>query len=195
MRKVLVANRGEIATRAFRAAYELGLRSVAVYTPEDRESVHRVKADEAYEIGEPGHPVRAYLDPELIADTAERVGADAVYPGYGFLSENPDLATACDERDITFVGPPASVLERVGDKVRARAAAREAELPLLEATDVLADVKEARAQAEELGLPVFIKAAHGGGGRGMRLVTDADELEEAIGAAMREAESAFGDPS
>src|ERR671938_1375672 len=119
MRKLLVANRGEIATRAFRAAYELGLRSVAVYTPEDRESVHRVKADEAYEIGEPGHPVRAYLDPELIAETAKQVGADAVYPGYGFLSENPDLATACAEAGITFVGPGADVLELTGNKARA----------------------------------------------------------------------------
>jgi len=194
MRKVLVANRGEIATRAFRAAYELGLRSVAVYTPEDRESVHRVKADEAYEIGEPGHPVRGYLDPVLIADTAKSVGADAVYPGYGFLSENPDLATACAERDITFVGPPAEVLERVGDKVRARAAAIEAGLPVLRATDLLDEDADLRALAEDLGMPVFVKAAHGGGGRGMRLVTDIAELEEAVGAARREAESAFGDP-
>ncbi len=144
MRKLLVTNRGEIATRAFRAAYELGLRSVAIYTPEDRESVHRVKADEAYEIGEPGHPVRAYLDPELIAETAKSVAADAVYPGYGFLSENPDLATACAERDITFVGPPASVLERVGDKVRARTAAREAGLPVLEAGETPSDTMRLR---------------------------------------------------
>jgi pyruvate carboxylase len=195
MRKVLVANRGEIATRAFRAAYELGLRSVAIYTPEDRESVHRVKADEAYEIGEPGHPVRGYLDPELIADTAKAVGADAVYPGYGFLSENPDLATACVARDITFVGPPAEVLERVGDKVRARAAAIEAGLPVLRATELLQEGADVVALAEELGMPVFVKAAHGGGGRGMRLVTDVGDLEEAVGAARREAESAFGNPA
>ena len=195
MRKVLVANRGEIATRAFRAAYELGLRSVAVYTPEDRESVHRVKADEAYEIGEPGHPVRGYLDPELIADTAKAVGADAVYPGYGFLSENPDLASACVARDLTFVGPPAEVLERVGDKVRARAAAIEAGLPVLRATELLEDGADVVALAEDLGMPVFVKAAHGGGGRGMRLVTDLDDLEEAVGAARREAESAFGNPA
>ena len=194
MRKVLVANRGEIATRAFRAAYELGLRSVAVYTPEDRESVHRVKADEAYEIGEPGHPVRGYLDPELIADTAKAVGADAVYPGYGFLSENPDLASACVARDLTFVGPPAEVLERVGDKVRARAAAIEAGLPVLRATELLEEGADVVALAEDLGMPVFVKAAHGGGGRGMRLVTDLDDLEEAVGAARREAESAFGNP-
>ena len=195
MRKVLVANRGEIATRAFRAAYELGLRSVAVYTPEDRESVHRVKADEAYEIGEPGHPVRGYLDPELIADTAKAVGADAVYPGYGFLSENPDLASACVARDLTFVGPPAEVLERVGDKVRARAAAIEAGLPVLRATELLEEGADVVALAEDLGMPVFVKAAHGGGGRGMRLVTDLDDLEEAVGAARREAESAFGNPA
>jgi pyruvate carboxylase len=195
MRKVLVANRGEIATRAFRAAYELGLRSVAVYTPEDRESVHRVKADEAYEIGEPGHPVRGYLDPELIADTAKAVGADAVYPGYGFLSENPDLASACVARDLTFVGPPAEVLERVGDKVRARAAAIEAGLPVLRATELLEEGADVVALAEDLGMPVFVKAAHGGGGRGMRLVTHLDDLEEAVGAARREAESAFGNPA
>jgi pyruvate carboxylase len=192
MRKLLVANRGEIATRAFRAAYELGLRSVAIYTPEDRESAHRVKADEAYEIGEPGHPVRGYLDPELIAETAKSVGADAVYPGYGFLSENPDLATACVERDITFVGPPATVLERVGDKVRARSAALEAGLPVLRATDLLDKDADVEALAEELGMPVFVKAAHGGGGRGMRLVTDLADLPEAVAAARREAESAFG---
>jgi pyruvate carboxylase len=195
MRKLLVANRGEIATRAFRAAYELGLRSVAIYTPEDRESAHRVKADEAYEIGQPGHPVRGYLDPELIADTAKSVGADAVYPGYGFLSENPDLATACVERDITFVGPPAEVLERVGDKVRARTAAVEAGLPVLSATDLLDEDADVAALAEELGMPVFVKAAHGGGGRGMRLVTDRADLPEAVAAARREAESAFGNPA
>ena len=115
MRKLLVANRGEIAIRAFRAAYELGLRSVAVYTPEDRGSMHRVKADEAYEIGETGHPVRAYLNPETMAALAERVGADAVYPGYGFLSENPELARACERVGLTFVGPPPAVLRTVGD--------------------------------------------------------------------------------
>ncbi len=195
MRKVLVANRGEIATRAFRAAYELGLRSVAIYTPEDRESVHRVKADEAYEIGEPGHPVRGYLDPELIAETAKSVGADAVYPGYGFLSENPDLATACAERGLTFVGPPAEVLERVGDKVRARAAAIEAGLPVLEATELLEEDADVEALAEGLGMPVFVKAAHGGGGRGMRLVAELADLTEAVAAARREAESAFGNPA
>jgi pyruvate carboxylase len=106
LEKVLVANRGEIAVRAFRAAYELGIRTVAVYTPEDRSSLHRQKADEGYEIGEPGHPVRAYLDVETLVGTAKKVGADAVYPGYGFLSESPALSEACREAGLTFVGPP-----------------------------------------------------------------------------------------
>ena len=122
--KVLVANRGEIAVRAFRAAYELGAGTVAVFPHEDRNSVHRLKADESYEIGEPGHPVRAYLDVGEIVRAAQRAGADAVYPGYGFLSENPELAEACAAAGITFVGPSAAVLELTGDKSRAIAAAR-----------------------------------------------------------------------
>ena len=118
--KLLVANRGEIAVRAFRAAYELGVRSVAVYAPEDRDSVHRLKADESYEIGVPGRPVSTYLDVDLVVETAVRVGADAVYPGYGFLAENPQLARACERAKIRFVGPPADVLGLAGDKTRAR---------------------------------------------------------------------------
>ena len=117
--KVLVANRGEIAIRAFRAAYEVGARTVAVFPHEDRWSEHRLKADEAYEIGERGHPVRAYLDPDAIVEVAVRAGADAVYPGYGFLSENPDLAEACANAGITFVGPTAEVLTLTGNKARA----------------------------------------------------------------------------
>ncbi len=118
LRKVMVANRGEIAIRAFRAAYELGIRTVAVYTPEDRGSLHRQKADEAYEIGEVGHPVRAYLDIETLVRTAKRVGADAVYPG--FLSESAAFSRACEEAGLTFVGPPPGVLSLTGDKMRAR---------------------------------------------------------------------------
>ncbi|WP_319943545.1 biotin carboxylase N-terminal domain-containing protein, partial [Nocardia aurantia] len=122
--KVLVANRGEIAIRAFRAAYELGVGTVAVFPYEDRNSVHRLKADESYQIGTPGHPVRAYLSIPEILEAATSAGADAIYPGYGFLSENPDLAAACVEAGITFVGPSASVLELTGNKARAIAAAR-----------------------------------------------------------------------
>src|SRR5262249_40272945 len=129
--KLLVANRGEIAVRACRAAYELGIGSVAVYAQEDRLSLHRQKADEAYLIGEPGHPVRAYLTVEELVAPALRVGADAVYPGYGFLSESPELAEACERAGLTFVGPPASVLRLAGNKIEAVAAARRAGLPVL----------------------------------------------------------------
>ena len=129
--KILVANRGEIAIRAFRAAYEMGITTVAVYPYEDRNSQHRLKADESYQIGEMGHPVRAYLSVDEIIRVAKQAGCDAVYPGYGFLSENPDLAAACAEAGITFVGPGADVLELTGNKARAIAAARAAGLPVL----------------------------------------------------------------
>ncbi|MFS2293723.1 MAG: pyruvate carboxylase, partial [Actinomadura sp.] len=129
--KLLVANRGEIAVRALRAAYELGIASVAVYAHEDRFSLHRQKADEAYEIGRRGHPVRAYLDIDGIIETALRVGADAVYPGYGFLSESPELAEACERNGIKFVGPPSSVLRLAGNKIEAVESARRAGLPVL----------------------------------------------------------------
>src|ERR687890_842698 len=129
--KVLVANRGEIAIRAFRAAYEMGAQTVAVFPYEDRNSEHRLKADEAYQIGELGRPVRPYLDVEAIVRTAVRAGADAVYPGYGFLSENPRLAEACAEAGITFIGPTADILTLTGNKARAIAAARQAGVPTL----------------------------------------------------------------
>ncbi|MBC7289753.1 MAG: pyruvate carboxylase [Actinotalea sp.] len=193
--KVLVANRAEIAVRGFRAAFELGARTVAVFPHEDRNSEHRLKADEAYAIGEPGHPVRAYLDVQEIVRVARDSGADAVYPGYGFLSENPDLARACQEAGITFIGPPPEVLELAGNKVRALQAAREAGIPVLASTAPSSDVAELVAAAEEIGFPVFVKAVAGGGGRGMRRVDTPDRLEESLRAAMREAESAFGDPT
>ncbi|QSE41308.1 pyruvate carboxylase [Rhodococcus erythropolis] len=192
-RKVLVANRGEIAIRAFRAAYELGSATVAVFPFEDRNSVHRTKADEAYEIGEPGHPVRNYLSVDAIIDAAVRSGADAVYPGYGFLSENPDLAAACAAAGITFVGPSAEVLELTGNKARAIAAARAAGLPVLASSEPSTDLEALAAAAKSMTFPVFVKAVAGGGGRGMRRVADMAGLQEAIEAASREAESAFGD--
>ena len=191
--KVLVANRGEIATRAFRAANELGIRSVAVYAPEDRDSVHRLKADEAYEIGAPGHPVSTYLDPDIAVAVALRVGADAIYPGYGFMSENPELARACAAAGLVFVGPPPEVLGLAGDKTRARAAARDAGVPVLDASEPVETAAEALAAAERIGFPVFVKASHGGGGRGMRLVTDPARLAASLEEARNEAAAAFGD--
>jgi len=193
--KVLVANRGEIAIRAFRAAYEMGARTVAVFPYEDRWSEHRLRADEAHEIGERGHPVRSYLDPEAIVEVAVRAGADAVYPGYGFLSENPALAEACVNAGITFVGPPATVLELTGNKARAIAAAKEAGVPTLAGVDPSTDVAALVEAASVLPFPVFVKAVAGGGGRGMRRVDDPARLREAVEACMREGEAAFGDPT
>lgn len=193
--KVLVANRGEIAIRAFRAAYELGLTTVAVYPYEDRNSQHRLKADESYQIGEQGHPVRAYLSVDEIIRVALDAGADAIYPGYGFLSENPDLARACEQAGITFVGPSADVLELTGNKARAIAEARKAGLPVLASSAPSSSVTELLTAAESMSFPVFVKAVAGGGGRGMRRVDEPDNLKEAIEAASREAQSAFGDPT
>lgn len=193
--KILVANRGEIAIRAFRAAYELGARTVAVYPYEDRGSLHRLKADEAYVIGEPGHPVRAYLDVSEIIRVARESGADAIYPGYGFLSENPELAAAAAGAGITFIGPGEHVLEMAGNKVTAKEHAIAAGVPVLASTPPSRDVDELLAGADAVGFPVFAKAVAGGGGRGMRRVETKAELREALEAAMREADSAFGDPT
>jgi pyruvate carboxylase len=193
--KILVANRGEIAIRAFRAAHELGARTVAVFPYEDRGSEHRVRADEAYEIGEFGHPVRAYLDPALIVATALKAGADAVYPGYGFLSENPDLAEECAAAGITFIGPGKSVLELTGNKATAIAAAKAAGVPVLRSVPSSRDADALMAASDELRFPLFVKAVAGGGGRGMRRVGDPAGLRDAIGSSMREADGAFGDPT
>jgi pyruvate carboxylase len=193
--KILVANRGEIAIRAFRAGYELGAKTVAVFPYEDRNSIHRQKADEAYLIGEEGHPVRAYLNVDEIIRVAKEAGADAIYPGYGFLSENPELARAAAEAGITFVGPPAEVLELAGHKVHALEAARKAGIPVLRSSAPSANVEELLAEADKIGFPIFVKAVAGGGGRGMRRVDVREALPEALNAAMREADAAFGDPT
>jgi pyruvate carboxylase len=193
--KILVANRGEIAIRAFRAAYELGAKTVAVYPYEDRNSLHRLKADEAYLIGEEGHPVRAYLDVAEIIRVAKESGADAIYPGYGFLSENPDLAEAAAQNGITFIGPGRSVLEMAGNKVTAKEHAISAGVPVLKSTPATTDIDVLLKGADEIGFPVFAKAVAGGGGRGMRRVDTLEELRPALEAAMREADSAFGDPT
>ncbi|OII11894.1 pyruvate carboxylase [Curtobacterium sp. MCBA15_008] len=193
--KILVANRGEIAIRAFRAAYELGARTVAVYPYEDRNSLHRLKADEAYLIGERGHPVRAYLDVSEIVRVAQESGADAIYPGYGFLSENPELAAAAAAAGITFIGPGEHVLEMAGNKVTAKEHAIAAGVPVLASTPASRDIDELIDGADAIGFPVFAKAVAGGGGRGMRRVETKPELRAALEEAMREADSAFGDPT
>ena len=193
MQKVLVANRSEIAVRVMRAAHELDLQTVAVYTPEDRTALHRTKAGEAYQLGEPGHPVRGYLDIGALLDVAKRSGADALHPGYGFLSESAALASACAEAGITFVGPPPQVLRLTGDKVSARDAAVRAGLPVLRASLPLPDGAGASGAAGDVGFPLFVKASAGGGGRGLRLVRTETELADAVTSASREAAAAFGD--
>ena len=187
MRKLLVANRSEIAIRVFRTAHELGIRDVAIYSHEDRFALHRFKADEAYQVGKPGEPIRAYLDIPGIVGLAKEVGADAIHPGYGFLSENAQFARACAEAGITFVGPQPDILDQLGDKVAARRIAQKAGVPVLSGGDKpVASADEAKALAERLGYPVIVKASMGGGGRGMRVVQTADKLEEAIESARRE---------
>src|SRR6476620_4233532 len=173
----------------------MGIATVAVYPYEDRNSLHRLKADESYQIGEKGHPVRAYLSVDEIIRVAQQAGSDAIYPGYVFLSENPDLAAACAAAGIAFVGPGAEILELAGNKSRAIAAARAAGLPVLNSSEPSSSIDELMAAAATMEFPLFVKAVSGGGGRGMRRVTDASALPEAVEAASREAESAFGDPT
>jgi pyruvate carboxylase len=193
MRKLLVANRSEIAIRVFRTGHELGIRTVAIYSYEDRFALHRFKADEAYLIGRHGEPIRSYLNIDSIISLAREHGVDMIHPGYGFLSENASFARACEEAGIAFVGPRPEVLEKLGDKVAARRIAREAGVPVLGGSDApIKSIAEAKSLARKLGYPVMVKAAMGGGGRGMRAVESADQLEEAIESARREAGAAFG---
>lgn len=195
MRKLLVANRGEIAIRVFRTTHELGIRTVAIYSYEDRFALHRFKADEAYLVGKSGEPIRSYLDIDAIIGLARDHGVEAIHPGYGFLSENPAFARACQAAGIIFVGPRPEVLEQLGDKVVARRLARQAGVPVLGGSDAaVKTIAEAKALARKLGYPVMVKAAMGGGGRGMRAVEGPEQLEEAIEAARREAGAAFGVP-
>ncbi|RRJ86256.1 pyruvate carboxylase [Gulosibacter macacae] len=192
-KKILVANRGEIAIRGFRAAVELGARTVAVYPFEDRNSLHRLKADEAYEIGSEGSPVQAYLNINEIIRVALESGADAIYPGYGFLAENAELARACAENGIKFIGPSAEVLENAGNKVHAKEQAIRAGVPVLRSSEPSTDLDYLISAADEIGYPVFAKAVAGGGGRGMRRVETREDLRAALESAMKEAKSAFGD--
>src|SRR5262249_19162101 len=170
-RKLLVANRSEIAIRVFRAATELGLRTLAVYAQEDRLAIHRFKADEAYVVGEGKGPVGAYLDIPGIISLAKEKGVDFIHPGYGFLSENAEFAKACTEAGITFVGPDEKLLRMMGDKTAARSLAQKVGVPTLPGTeDPISDSNEAAKIAKQIGFPLIIKAAFGGGGRGMRVV-------------------------
>src|SRR6185503_10130506 len=168
--KLLVANRSEIAIRVFRSAHELGIRTVAIYAYEDRYALHRLKADEAYQIGKPGEPIRSYLDIEGIVELAAHHGVDAIHPGYGFLSENPELARACERAGIIFVGPQVEALEKFGDKTFARKVAQQVGVPIVGGSESILDIEQGKQQAEKIGYPVILKAAKGGGGRGMRVV-------------------------
>ena len=194
-RKLMVANRGEIAIRVFRSGHELGIRTVAIYSHEDRFALHRLKADEAYQVGKPGEPIRSYLDIPAIVALAREKQVDAIHPGYGFLSENAEFARACAAAGIAFVGPPPELLELLGDKVAARNLAREAGVPILAGSDLpVLPGPGAHEAASSLGYPVIVKAAMGGGGRGMRVVENADGLDPALDQARREAQNAFGCP-
>ncbi|MCE8553934.1 pyruvate carboxylase [Ruegeria pomeroyi] len=192
-KKILIANRGEIAIRVMRAANEMGKKTVAVYAEEDKLGLHRFKADEAYRIGEGMGPVAAYLSIPEIIRVAKESGADAIHPGYGLLSENPDFVDACVKNGITFIGPRAETMRSLGDKASARKVAIAAGVPVIPATEVLGDDMEAiRAEAAEIGYPLMLKASWGGGGRGMRPIHSEKELAEKVMEGRREAEAAFG---
>ncbi|TDL81965.1 pyruvate carboxylase [Palleronia sediminis] len=191
--KILIANRGEIAIRVMRAANEMGKRTVAVYAEEDKLSLHRFKADEAYRIGAGMGPVAAYLSIDEIIRVARACGADAIHPGYGLLSENPDFVDACTAAGIAFIGPRAETMRQLGDKASARQVAIAAGVPVIPASDVLGeDMAATRAAAGDIGYPLMLKASWGGGGRGMRAISGPDELEEKVLEGRREAEAAFG---
>jgi len=195
IKRLLVANRSEIAIRVFRSAHELGIRTVGIYTHEDRYALHRFKADEAYLVGQPGEPIRAYLNIDSIIALAKLHQIDAIHPGYGFLSENPDFARACEEAGIIFVGPRVETLEQLGNKITARKIAHHASVPVLGGSGkAIPNVAEGQQTAEKLSYPIILKAAHGGGGRGMRVVRDPKDFDEAFEQAQRESLSAFGSP-
>jgi pyruvate carboxylase len=198
LNKILIANRSEIAIRVSRAANELGKRTVAIFSEEDKVSLHRFKTDEAYLIGEGLRPIKAYLSIPEIIHVARESGADAVHPGYGFLSESPEFAEACAEAGLAFIGPKPETMRLLGDKVSARNLAVEAGVPVMPATPVLPDIDEPgaaekiRELAEEVGYPVMLKASWGGGGRGMRAIHTPEQLENEVRAGTREAAAAFG---
>ncbi|MBX3440717.1 MAG: pyruvate carboxylase, partial [Planctomycetaceae bacterium] len=193
--KLLVANRSEIAIRVFRSASELKIRTVAIFAHEDRFALHRFKADEAYQVGQAGEPLKSYMTVPAIIAIAKENGVDAIHPGYGFLSEKPEFAQACLEAGITFVGPQVEHLQQLGDKTAARRIATAAGVPVLGGTaEALTDAQQGLREAKKLGFPVILKAAHGGGGRGMRIVLAEKEFANAYETARRESLVAFNSP-
>ena len=196
IRKILAANRGEIAIRICRAATEMDIKTVAIYSKEDLGSLHRYKADESFQIGAGQSPVGAYLSAEEIVELAKKEGVDAIHPGYGFLSENTRFVQLCEEAGIIFIGPPSKVIHSFGDKTEARKLAVEYDVPIVPGTETsVSTVAEAAEFCETIGYPVICKAAFGGGGRGMRVVRNAEELGPLFNEASNEAEKAFGDGS
>ena len=193
-RKVLIANRGEIALRVIRACKELGIRTVAVYSEADRESLHVRFADEDVCIGPP-QARESYLNIPRIISAAEITGADAIHPGYGFLAENADFSEICERSELTFIGPTPQQIRQMGDKAAARRTMREVGVPIVPGTDILSELEEALAAAVEIGFPVLIKAAAGGGGKGMRVAHDEDDFARQFGMARNEAGASFGDES
>ncbi|MCH7535394.1 MAG: ATP-grasp domain-containing protein, partial [Bacteroidetes bacterium] len=191
---VLVANRGEIAIRIFRACVELNIRTIGVYTYEDRYSMHRYKCDESYQIGKDDEPLKPYLNIEEIIHVAKQVGADAIHPGYGFLSENSEFARKCAENGIIFIGPSPEVIDALGDKINAKVIAVKNEVPVIESSKKkLTTSTVALSEARRIGFPIMLKAAAGGGGRGMRIIRKSEELKNFFDEAKREAKNSFGD--
>jgi pyruvate carboxylase len=194
IKKVLVANRGEIAIRVFRACTEINVRTVGIYTFEDRYSLHRYKADESYQIGEDNQPLKPYLDIDAIIQVALNNSVDAIHPGYGFLSENADFAQKCEQNNIIFIGPKVAVLKSLGDKITAKLVAVENNIPVIKSNEKpLESIEIALLEAKIIGYPLMLKAASGGGGRGMRVIREEDELKKAFNESKREALNAFGD--
>ena len=191
--RLLVANRGEIAIRIFRAANDLSMKTIGVYSKEDKYNLFRTRADEAYLLGEKNGPLAAYLDIDLIINLAKKKKADAIHPGYGFLSENADFARACEREGIIFVGPPSEVLDQMGDKIKAKEIAKRCDVKTIPGSEEpIKDAEEAKKLAREFGLPVILKASAGGGGRGMRLIEKEEEIEDAFAMVKGEAGKAFG---
>ena len=193
-RKVLVANRGEIAIRIFRALSELGITTVSIYSKEDRYAMFRSKADESYPLNPQKGPIDAYLDIDTIIKIALSTGVDAIHPGYGFLSENPDFADACERNGIVFIGPGSNIMNAMGDKISSKKIAIEANVPIIPGVDyAIKEVDEAKKIAAQVGYPVMLKASNGGGGRGMRIVNREEDLEKEFNEAKNESKKAFGD--